>query len=296
MVMAAPSSQLAVARRGVSARRYFAIAVGSWMLPLFSCGSVGSSVLSVEIDGIRSDAATVHFKLYRADCFGSHPCSTWLAQTNVPQSSPDRLSYQLSLPSAVYDLPVYLRVETTLTASACVGARATASVAKNGSDYAGAGISVDLSADAAGPPFQIAVPNVCPFVYAPQGKGSGTVVLTRAGYADVTDPAKYPDEFPRMALITVTAMPKAGSQFLQWTSPAGCAGQTQSSCAFYMTDLVRLTPVFDPLRSSDFRDAAAGVGKSYGRARWEHRKLPAAALPPMPIPRRACVKMIARRG
>lgn len=217
------------------------------LLQLAGCGSDSGSVMSVLIDNIRTDTSQLDFKFYRAACLGAHPCDTWLAQATVEQYSHAQLAYQLSLPAAILDLAVYLRVETTESATACIGARATASAQQRGADYAGTTIELVMSVETAGPPFKISMPNACPFFYAVQGTGLGDVVLARSGYPDLTDASQYPDEFPRATQVTATAQPKSGSHFTMWSSPPSCAGSATSSCTFSVEDSVRLSPVFDKL-------------------------------------------------
>lgn len=225
--------------------RLFITLVGLPLAALLSCCTAdgnSTGVLALEIDGIRADASVLNFKLYRADCFGTHPCDTWLAQTNY---SSDQSNYQLSLPPEVRNLSIYLRVETTVTGSSCVGARATATTAQTGADYAGTSIKLALDKDALGPPFLVTMPNACPFSYRPQGTGQGSVTISWAEHADITDPNLYPDEILRMTLVTATATQNSGSRFTMWASPPGCAGRTQTTCAFYMNEGAELSPVFE---------------------------------------------------
>lgn len=220
-------------------------------LPLAACGDdadAGAS-LDVQITGLRTDALRIDFKIYRADCAGTHPCATWLSQTAVPQQKMDTLSYRLTLPPEVMDLSVYLRIETTQLVQLsrnCIGARATAIQAQRGSEYAGKSLSVALNRDSVGPPFKVSMPNVCPFRYMAQGTGSGTVLLKPAGFPDLTDSSTFPDEFLRGTTISATAMPGGSSKFVRWGDSSPCAGKADLTCSFTMDDRVTLVPVFGP--------------------------------------------------
>lgn len=221
-------------------------------LLLAACGDGtagdGASTLDVQITGLRQDALRIDFKIYRADCAGTHPCATWISQSAAPQQKTETASYRLNLPPEVLDLSVYLRIETTQLiqlSKNCIGARATATQPQRGAEYAGKSLSVSLSRDSVGPPFKVSMPNVCPFRYMAQGSGSGTVLLKPAGYPDFSDSRTFPDEFLRGTMVSVTAMPGSGSRFVRWGDSSPCAGKTESSCSFTMDDRVTLMPVFD---------------------------------------------------
>ena len=216
-------------------------------LPLAGCGD-GGGLLTVQIQGLRADAARLNFKIYRADCLGAHPCDTWLAQTPLSQQTTSALSYPLRLPAEVLELPVHLRIETTQfvqLSTSCIGARATTTTAKQGSEYAGASLSIALNRDSMGPVFTVKMPNACPFRYTAQGRGSGTVSLSRSGYETLTDSRTFPDEFPRGSVITATAMPSLGSKFSGWAAASACPMSTAASCPFTVDDQVTLSPIFE---------------------------------------------------
>ena len=237
-------------------RHLLTISALPFLFVQFGCGASGSGsdgsggnsdsgLFSVEITGLRTDASVLNFKFYRADCIGSHPCDTWLAQANISSYTVNTKTYQLRAPADINDLSVQLRIETTETASACIGARATTTTARKGSTYAGTTLSLGLNHDAIGPPFDISMPNACPFSYKALGGGSGIVVLARSGFPDVSDSSKYPDEFAKDTSVTATAMPNGGSKFTKWSTASACASLAQTTCQFLTNDLVKLEPIFE---------------------------------------------------
>jgi hypothetical protein len=208
-------------------------------------GTQDAAPLSVEVTGLPRDSTRLHFKIYRAECVGSRPCDTWLAQVNVSANTSGPLPYLLQLPPEVLELPVQLRIDALLFMSSCVAARGTTTMTRKGAEYAGASLRLSLDRDSLGPPLAVTMPNTCPFSYAPAGSGRGTVVLSRSGAPDLSDSSRFPDEFPRSALVTATALPGSGSRFKMWQSPAACASMTQTTCRFVMDTQVQLVPVFE---------------------------------------------------
>lgn len=230
-----------------------ALALAFPFLMLGGCGaSDGSALLTVELTGLRTDASRLNFKIYRAECLGSHPCDTWLAQTPLSQQATGSLSYPLRLPAEVLDLTIHLRIETTQLvgfSKQCIGARATTVMARRGADYANTSLSLALNRDSDGPTFAVRMPMACPLHYAPEGSGTGSLSITLQGQQTITDSSKFPDELLRGTPVTVVAMPKSGSTFTGWDTKRTtvCPNPTDPSCAFSIDDEVTLAPVFTHL-------------------------------------------------